>query len=68
MTDYVVRIPITGYVIVEVEAESEEEAIEKAFNSEILSDNIEEWELHQQVVTGNVYHGMLNSIEIEKYQ
>ncbi len=42
MAEYYVRIPITGYIGTEVEADSEKEAIEKALNRGLTSNNIEE--------------------------
>lgn len=45
--EYEVCMPITGIIWVTVEAESEEEAIEAAFESDQLTlDNVEEWEAH----------------------
>lgn len=59
---YRVRLPITGIVTVQVEASSEKEAIEKAFTSEKISDDLE-WEPVSKIVAGNVFHGMLNEAE-----
>lgn len=66
MKRYSVSIPITGYVIVEIDAESEEAAIEAALDTEITSDLIEEWETHRQVTRGNVCSAILNSAEAEE--
>lgn len=66
MATYGVSLPITGSVYVEVEANSEEEAIEKALESEVTSDDIEGWETHQQIVQGNVFYGQLNEAHAEE--
>lgn len=46
---YEIKIPIAGYVIVDVDAENEAEAKEKAFDSATL-DDVEEWDLHEHIV------------------
>lgn len=53
MKNYQVRIPITGYIAVEVTAEDEVQAKELAFATETTLDDIE-------VCTGNVLEAMLN--------
>lgn len=68
---YLVEIPITGKVIVEVVANSEKEAIEKAMNefdlelnpSSELGYEIEEWQYHYKVNEGNVSHAVLHEVE-----
>lgn len=60
-----VAVPITGVIYVTVEAENEEEAIEKALESEELTlENIETWEAHRHIVQGNVFYGEQNEIEV----
>ncbi|AGH31861.1 hypothetical protein VPIG_00003 [Vibrio phage PWH3a-P1] len=67
MKNYEVLVPITGYIIVEVEADNEKEAIEKAFESDELNiDNINEWDTHEAIVQGNVFYGIQNEIEVEE--
>lgn len=60
MKRYIVNIPIAGFVSVDVEAENEKDAIEKAFDSEELDlKNCEEWEAFSQLCEGNIlnaYH------------
>ena len=53
MPYYAVTLPIAGHAYLEVEADSEEAAIEKAL-SEIMIDNIETWEAVEQFNQGNV--------------
>lgn len=58
MAEYQVTLPISGYVLVTVEADSESEAIEKALLEDIKLTDIEEWEAHDKVVEGNVWRGV----------
>lgn len=59
--EYNVCLPITGKIWVTVEAESEKDAIEQAFESEELTtENIEEWEPHRRICSGNVLHASMN--------
>jgi hypothetical protein len=64
---WAVRLPITGYVELEVEdCEDEEEAIEKALQGDgVKLDSLVEWEATSIVVEGNVFHGMLNRADAE---
>lgn len=56
---YDVRLPICGELSVQVEANSEEDAIEKALGSDLSFDMIETWEAHRMIVEGNIFHGSL---------
>ena len=61
MATFNVCLPITGIIWVTVEAEDEEGAIEAALHSEALNnDNIEEWEAHRRICTGNILHAQMN--------
>jgi hypothetical protein len=60
---YAVSVPYCGYAYVEVEAESEEEAIKVALEQDDLFDKIEEGEFLEQIVEGNIFHGILNEAE-----
>jgi hypothetical protein len=71
MKTYLVTIPCTMAVCVEVEAESEEAAKEAAFevdfNIEIKSEHkaeILDFEVHNRVSSGNVYYGCISINEI----
>ena len=72
--EYWVRIPLAGSIAINVEAESEEEAKEKAFSSdwnisiesEKNSVELEGLDLYESIVTGNVLHAPLNEVEIEE--
>lgn len=61
-----VTIPITGVIYAEVEAEDEEAAIERAFEGEYSAHEIESWQMHRQIVQGNVFHGEQNSVDVEE--
>lgn len=52
---YSVTIPIAGHAFLTVEADSEEQAIEKAFEVVSLND-VEEWEALRKFNSGNVCH------------
>jgi len=51
---YEVTLPIAGYAITEVEADSEKEAIENAMQSGVDMGEIEEWDTYRHIVQGNV--------------
>lgn len=55
MKTYTVKVPIAGHIIVNVEAESEEDAARKAMESDDLTlDNLDSWEALEQFNAGNV--------------
>lgn len=55
MKTYSVTIPIAGHIVLEVEADSEDEAIEKALISDdIRAENIETWEALKAFHSGNI--------------
>jgi hypothetical protein len=73
MKTYLVTIPCTMAVCVEVEAENEEAAKEAAFkvdfNVEIKSQHKAEMldlEVHKRISSGNVYYGCINEIYAEE--
>jgi hypothetical protein len=68
MKRYVVTIPLTGIVSVEVDAEDEEGAKEKAWEQNISIDNIETWELTNIICRGNVLDAVQNEIEVEEIE
>ena len=64
--NYDVTLPITGSIIVTVKADSEDDAIKKAFYSDgLVIDNIESWQAHEQIVQGNIFYGELNKAGAE---
>ena len=57
MKTYNVVLPIAGHIYVQVEANSEKEAIAAAFDSpDLVAENIESWEVLQKFNSGNVCH------------
>lgn len=65
MKRYTVQVPIVAVCYVDVEAESENEAIDNALNSEDLSlENVEEWDAYRIIVEGNCLHTSYNRAEI----
>lgn len=64
MATYTVYVPFTGYCTVEVEADNEEEAIQKALDEADINDPTE-WEATRKIVQGNVFSGVKNEIEVE---
>lgn len=61
-----VTLPIAGYLVVRVEAENEDAAIEAAMLSDFNSDDIELWEAHKEIVRGNVCHAAVNKAFAEE--
>ena len=75
MAKFIVFIPVTMSLAVEVEENSKEEAKQMAFDADINfeligedKDNadISELEFHEQVVNGNVFYGVRSEIEVEE--
>jgi hypothetical protein len=60
-----VTLPITGTVNIEVEAETESEAIDKAIRRGPTEDEAAAayWEFHRHVVKGNVCYAVQNEAE-----
>ena len=62
-----VSVPFTGYVTVDVEADSEEEAIGVALGSEDLDiTKAEGVEFHEHVVRGNVCYAVMRDASAEE--
>lgn len=65
MKRYTVEVPIVAVCYVEVEAESEKEAIDLAFQSDELSlENVEEWEAYRIIAEGNCLHTNYNRANV----
>ena len=65
--NYEVHIPITGYVSVIVESDApleEDVIIQKAMGSDVRFDDIVEWDTQECVVSGNVFYGIQNEVDI----
>lgn len=63
MKKYYVKVPITGYLELEVEAYNDAEAISSAIQLGDLSD-LMEWKSHREVCQGNVFMGLANEVDI----
>ena len=67
MATWTVIVPMCGSVTVEVEADTEEEAINKAFDNASIDDYpSSSYEFHRKIVSGNVFHGEINEVEAIK--
>jgi len=78
MTQYYVQIPIAGIIAASVQADNEEQATEKVQSLEWIVDfkssstdegeilELEELDQYEEIVTGNVFHGPLNKIYVQK--
>ncbi len=65
MREYLVSIPIAGSITYTVEADSEEEAIDQAWNTDTC-DGVLEWEALNHVVDGNVCYAPCNEVTVEE--
>ena len=66
MTLYTVKIPITGYVSALIDADDEDEALEKAMNCDYDYTDIEEWDITETIVQGRVFYGFLNNADVKE--
>ena len=62
MKTYSVDVPFCGRLVMEVLADSAEQAIEIAINEASL-DDVEEWGAHEHICEGNVFYGCCNDAE-----
>lgn len=68
MKKYGVSIPIAGYVYKEIEAESKEEALEKAFDEGYKDDEIAELDMYDVLVEGNVCYTYNTKAYVEEIE
>jgi len=61
-----VQVPITGFVVIEVEADDEESAIDAALEASPITDDIQEWEMHRYTNRGNVAYGSCTEANAEE--
>lgn len=66
MTTYGISMPVTGVIYREIEANSEEEAKEAFHKLDLTTDDIEDWDIHNHIIIGNVFYGQLNDVMIEE--
>ena len=70
---YGVSVPVTGFYYVEVEAETEQEAINKAKNKVYSLDigrDLDDWNIHDEIVDDSLaaFNGILNKIVIDELE
>ncbi len=68
MKKYGVSVPIAGYIYKEVEANSEEEAIDIVFNEGWEDEDVQEIDMYESIVEGNVCHLYNTRVEIEELE
>lgn len=69
MKKYGVTIPVAGYVYKEIEAESENDALEMAFDEGFEDDEVNELEMYEKLMEGNIcyiYNTRAYAEEIEE--
>lgn len=54
MAKYGVELPIAGWIYLEIEAESQKDAIERALETSWGDDDIQELDAYRELVTGHV--------------
>jgi hypothetical protein len=64
MATYCVTLPVTGFCVVEVEAENADDAINKAMDN-VTNDDLETWETHREITRGNVCYAEVNEAHAE---
>jgi hypothetical protein len=72
---YWVQVPVTMSIGISVDAESPEAAkaavFEADFGFKVIGKaakraEINEWQMHEEIVTGNVFHGVINRMSVEE--
>lgn len=74
MKTFIVDLPINARLTVEVEAESKEEAIKKAYEGNDIdistkSENgyfIDEWDVYSKLLEGNCWYGIIYEARAEE--
>lgn len=74
--EYIVRVPIAGYMSFTVKAKNEEQAINNALASDVILDvkegetdngsEMEEWDLYRKTCEGNINYTPLWEAEAEE--
>lgn len=68
MKKYAVYVPIAGYIHKEVEADSEQEAIDLAFDEGYEYEDIVELDMYDSIVEGNVCHVTNSDVYAEEIE
>lgn len=66
MAKYGVELPIAGWIYLEVNAKSEEDAIEKALETSWKDDDVQELCTYKKLMTGNVVHVSKSQVSVRK--
>lgn len=77
MKRYTVKVPFTGYYTVEIDSETENEAVAQALdlsveveitnaNDLLVYPEVTQWATCKQIVAGNVFYGVLNRLNVEE--
>lgn len=66
MKRYGVSVPIAGYIYKEVEANSEEEALNKVFLDGWEDEDIQEIDMYESIIEGNVCHLYNTKAEVKE--
>ena len=66
MAKYGVELPIAGWIYLEVNAESEEDAIKKALETSWKDDDVQELCTYKKLMTGNVVHVSKSQVSVRK--
>jgi len=66
MKTYQVTLPITGIICTEVEADSPKDAIERAMEMDLKTEDITEWDAVKVIVEGNCFRGHTNKASAEE--
>lgn len=66
MPKYNVILPINGCVNLEIEADSEEQAIQKGLQEDINTDDIDEFNTYKNLLSGNVFEGDYSEAQAEE--
>ena len=65
MKTWSVQVPITGYILNDVQAETKEAAIKAAMEAEYGVGDIEEWDTHRVIARGNICYATVNEVNAE---
>jgi len=66
MAKYGVELPIAGWIYLEINAGSEEDAIEKALETPWEDDDVQELCTYKKLMTGNVIHVSKSQVSVRK--
>lgn len=65
---YSVEFPVFGVIRAEVQADSNKQALEKARSHNWKTEDIEEWDLYDEICEGNVLHVSPNEASADEIE